>query len=173
MRNMRHWIGTIALAGGAILLALPAAAQLQFTLNPFTQTYAQGDTVTWSATFLNTGSSTITFNGISIASGLPAGLTTDDTLYFTNFDATPLNAGASITANLFTSTADLTVPTATYNSNVTVTYTGGTPSPNDANATFISIITAGGAAVPEPASLALMGIGAAGLAGTLRRRRIK
>ena len=152
---MRFSLLTLALIGAAALAAAPARAQLQFTLNPATQTYGQGATATWSATFFNTGASLLTFAGIGF-SGLPTGLSADDTMYFTNFHGTTLGAGASVTANLFTTTADPAVLPATYNSNVTVTYSGGAPSPADASALFTSIITA---AIPEPGTLCLLGMG--------------
>lgn len=155
---------SLALLGAAALAVAPARAQLQFTLNPATQTYDQGTTATWSATFLNTGATTLTFGGIGISPGA-TGLTFDDTLFFTNFDATTLGAGVSVTANLFTTTADPAVPPATYNGNVTVTYTGGAPSPADASAVFTSIITV---SIPEPGTLCLLGMG--GLLGLGIRR---
>ena len=167
---MRTIYGAIALVGVISSIAAPARAQLQFTLNTPTQTYAQGTTATWQGTFLNTGLTTLTFSGISF-SGLPTGLTTDDTLYFLNLDATTLPAGGSTTTNFFTSTAALTLTPATYNSTVIVSYTGGTPTPNDATATFINIITAS-ASIPEPSTISLLSLSLA-LGGVALRQRLK
>lgn len=162
MRNF--WL--TALLGTAVFIAAPARAQLQFTLNAPSQTYMQGTSATWAGTFLNTGATTLTFAGISF-SGLPSGLTADDTLYFTNLDGTTLAAGASVSASIFTTAASLSLGPSTYNSNVTVTYTGGAPSPADANATLTSIIQV---AVPEPGSATLALLSLPGLAFVRRRR---
>ena len=166
---MRTIHAILALVGVISFIAAPARAQLQFTLNTPTQTYAQGTFVTWSGTFLNTGLTTLTFSGISF-SGLPTGLTTDDTLYFTSLDGTSLGMGASVTTNFFTSAASSSLAPASYNSTVTVSYAGGSPSPNDASATFNSTITPS-AAIPEPSTLGLLSLSLSLSWGTMALRR--
>jgi hypothetical protein len=159
-----------ALVGTAALAAAPARAQLQFTLTPASQTYAAGTTATWAATVTNIGATPLTLSGISFT-GLPTGLTADDSLYFANFDNVILTvggAGSSVTANMFTTTSLNSLAPGTYNSTVTVQYTGGTPSPADATATLTSIVTA--AAIPEPSSAAFVLLAVPGLALVRRRR---
>jgi PEP-CTERM motif len=167
---IQHFIPISALVGVAtFLVATPVKAQsIQFTLNPTSQSYTTAQTATWSAIFLNTGTSTLTFTGISFT-GLPAGLTTDDTLYFTNLDATTLGVGASVTANIFTSTAPTITP-GTYDATVQVSYRfTGAPADSTESALFTSIITA--AAIPEPTTLGLCALGLTGVIGVRRKKK--
>ena len=167
---MRNSINSLAFAGiVALLMSAPARAQLQFTLNPASQSYIQGQTATWTANFLNTDPTlSLTFVGIGF-SLVPAGMTVDDTPYFTNFDGTSLAAGNSSSGSLFTSTAAALAP-GTYDATVVVTYrVSGAGSDTDASALFTSVISASTAA-PEPGTLALLSIGLSG-ASLLRRRK--
>jgi hypothetical protein len=149
------------------LVAAPTQAQsIQFTLNPVSQAYTTAQTATWSATFLNTGTSTLTFTGIGFT-GLPTGLTTDDTLYFTSLDATTLAVGASVTTNLFTSTAP-SIASGTYDATVQVSYRfTGAPADSTESALFTSIITS---TIPEPTTLVLCAIGLTGVVGVRRKK---
>jgi hypothetical protein len=153
------------------LVAAPTQAQsIQFTLNPTNQSYTTAQTATWSATFLNTGTSTLTFTGIGFT-GLPTGLTTDDTLYFINLDATILAIGASITTNLFTSSAPSIAP-GTYDGTVQVSYRfAGAPADSSESALFTSNISS--AVIPEPTALSLISLGVLGLVGRAEQIRRK
>jgi hypothetical protein len=172
MQNSRKIISllkTIPLLGLMALLATPAQAQLQFTLTPATQSYQQGASATWTASFLNTDATVgLTFVGISFPS-LPTGITTDDALFFTNFDNTTLAAGASISNSLFISTASGSLTPATYDGSVVISYRmTGASTDTDATSLFVSLVTSSGSSlVPEPTTLALALCGA----GILRRRR--
>jgi hypothetical protein len=163
---MRNSLKLAIVVGVAVLsVATPTQAQsIQFTLSPVSQAYTTAQTATWSATFLNTGTSTLTFTGIGFT-GLPSGLTTDDTLYFTNLDATTLAIGASVTANIFTSSAPTITP-GTYDGTVQVSYRfTGAPADSTESALFTSVITA---AIPEPGTISLFALG---LVGVIRMRR--
>lgn len=169
MRN-KHSSWLLVVVGLSTLLVAPAHAQLEFSLNPVTQTYEQGTTVSWNVSFTNVSSSALSFEGISFSS-LGTDITSDDTAYFTNFDGSTLSAGEIRTGTLFSTTAALSTPVGTYGSGVvTVTYrTSGSPTTADASANLISIITANSSLVPEPASGLLLLMGS-GLALYQRRR---
>jgi hypothetical protein len=141
---------------GVFATASVRAQNLQFTLNPSTQSYTTAQTAIWNATFVNNTASTITFTAINIQN-TPPEMITDYDLYLTNIDATTLGVGASVTANIFTSTAPSIVP-GTYDGKVLVSYRiTGNPTDSTEEALFVSIIT--GAAIPEPSSIALLSLG--------------
>jgi hypothetical protein len=167
---MRSSLTPYALVGVmTFLVVAPTRAQtIQFTLNPASQAYTTVQTVTWSATVVNTSTSLLTFTGISF-SGLPTGLTTDDTLYFANLEGTTLGVGGSVTANIFTSSAPSITP-GTYDATVALSYSLAGPPVVDSSesALFTSVISAG--VIPEPTTLALCSVGLMGLVVKRRSR---
>jgi PEP-CTERM motif len=156
--------------GSAVFLTVPSVkAQLQMTLNPATQSYTQAQTATWNSTFLNTDPTRVlTFLGITFPIIDPS-MTADDTLFLTNLGGTTLSAGASVTANIFTSSAPTITP-GTYDGIVNIKYSfAGDPTILEREEQFTSIISA--AAIPEPSTLSLCALGAVGVLGRAGARR--
>jgi len=156
----------VALLCGAACLSLarPAAAQLLITLNPNTQTLAQGQTVTFAGTIQNFSGAPVTVDGINFSFADPSATLTASSLF-----ATPRTlAAGSITENLFTVTAAANTPVGTYDG--TYTLFSGINSFND---TFVLnvIVPAPPAALVFGGTMGLVGLAQAGRSHLGRRRR--
>jgi hypothetical protein len=167
--NMRkHFLAAAALAAALLLPPTDTKADpLLLTFTTPTQTVTQGSTVTFSGSLTNAGSPGRFINSASIT----LGLATDDTAFFTTAPAflTPMQTATGSFFDVFTTL--ITAP-GTYAGSLSV-LGGADDTAMDILATqdFTVVVQPGVAAVPEPATILLLGTGLAGAAAGRRRRR--
>jgi len=140
-----------------------AAGPLTFTFASSLLTAGRGQTVTFSATLMNTGSTALFLN--SDAVNIAAPLIADDTKFFLNVPLS-LASSQSVTAPILDVTVPLGSPFGLYPGNFVV-LGGATPGEliNVGSATFAVNV------VPEPGPIASL-IGGAIVLWTVHRRRI-
>ena len=164
---MRKRNTLLAMAALAVFLLLPAAAQadpVTLVLDP-THNVAAGGSVTFFGSLTNGGAPPRSVSSASVNILGPAGITWDVTAIF--LYPTPIDGSVGAFFDVF---ADLTVPPGIYSGTFTVQLLDD----NEANLItltqeFTVVVT--GAAVPEPATMALLGTGLAGFAAWRRKRR--
>jgi hypothetical protein len=141
-----------------------AAGPLTFTFASSLLTAGRGQTVTFSATLMNAGSTALFLN--SDAVNIAAPLIADDTKFFLNFPLS-LAPSQSVTAPILDVTVPLSSPFGLYPGNFVV-LGGATPSEvtNIGSATFAVNV------VPEPATIGSL-VGGGLFLWRLRRRRIR
>jgi hypothetical protein len=161
----------------------PAAhAQLNFALTPAGQAGNPGDTLQFTGTLSNPTASEVFLNGDSY-SGLPAGLTLDDTPFFSNAPLSLQPAGSmdgsgnptdSYTGGFFNIAIDPSVTPGTYTG--TFAITGGADSnASDTVATEDFSVTVNPSPVPEASSVIsfglLLALGAGGVIVAARKKK--
>ncbi len=149
-----------------LLLSVPAAADaINLTLSNPVQITGQGTTVTFTATVTApiTNGAPIFLNGDSF--NVDAPLTVDDSGFLFGFPLS-MNPGDTFTGLLFTVNVPLTTPLGNYFGNFQILggSDGGALNPISLVVPFEVTV------VPEPASLMLLGTGALGLFGVVRRK---
>ncbi len=135
---------------------------LSISLNSSLLAAARGQTVTFSATVLNTSASTLFLNSDSL--NITAPLTGDDTKFFLNFPLS-LAAGQSAIAPIFDITVPIAAPLGLYPGEFDI-LGGSTPNSLDTLATATFAVNV----VPEPATISTLLVGALAL-GVLRARK--
>ena len=145
-----------------------AASPLLFTLVSPVLTTTPGTNVTFAATLENPTAADEFLNGDSFT----AALAVDDSPFFLNFPAV-LGAGASLTADIFTVFVPVATPTGLYAGVFTVLGgpTGGDLDVLATQAFTVDVRAVQPAAVPEPATLSLVSLGAVALLRGVRSRR--
>ena len=165
----------VAVAVLAALLVLPAAVKadpLTFTLDD-THSVAAGGSVTFFGTLSNGGPPTTFLNGISFsfASGAPGSITFNDATFF----ALPASLASGATTGLvafFDVVASALVPPGFYVGTVTILGGDNANAQNTLGTQEFSVtVTGGQPAIPEPATMLLLGTGLAGAAALRRRKR--
>ena len=168
MKSVRRFSILLAMTVGLLLCGTAAKADsFSFTIDLATQHAAPGDTLAFSGTVSNTGTSPIYLNGDTITA--VDGLVVDDSLFLINFPAF-LNPGeTTLNEELFSLLVMPGTPFGSYTG--TFEILGG--SDGDAHDVLSAqdfTVNVTDTAVPEPSSLLLLASGMAALAGTLRRR---
>jgi len=167
----------IAMSVLAVLVVLPAVVKadpITFTLDD-THTVAQGSSVTFFGTLSNGGSPGRFINSISFsfASGAPGSISFNDAAFFMNVPAFMAPGTTTGLVAFFDAVVSSLVPPGVYAGTVSVL--GG----DDENANnnlgtqefSITVIPGGQGAIPEPATMLLLGSGLAGAAALRRRKR--
>ena len=165
----------IAMFTLAFLAILPAAVKadpITLTLDP-THSVAQGSSVTYFGSLSNGGLPGRFINAVSLTYTGPAGITFNDSAFFTNVPAF-LGSGATTgVVSFFDVFADLLIPPGSYTGSFSVL--GGVDDQDQnilATQEFTIVVTPGGQnPVPEPASMLLLASGLAGAAALRRRKR--
>ena len=144
------------------------AGPITFTLDSSLLTTTPGIDVTFDATLTNTVGTPEFLNGDSVTSVL----TVDDLPFFLNFPVA-LAPGASAHASIFTVRVPASTLPGLYGGTFDIL---GGPLPASLNVlatgAFTVSVTPAATAVPEPATLFLLGSGVAVLAGRRRRQRL-
>ncbi|HKX49725.1 MAG TPA: PEP-CTERM sorting domain-containing protein [Candidatus Binatia bacterium] len=164
----------IAMFTLAFLAILPAAVKadpITLTLDP-THSVAQGSSVTYSGSLSNGGLPGRFINAVSLTYTGPAGITFNDSAFFTNVPAF-LGSGATTgVVSFFDVFADLLIPPGNYIGSFSVL--GGVDDQDQnilATQEFTIMVTPSGPPIPEPASMLLLASGLAGAAALRRRKR--
>jgi len=146
----------LSLAAALTLCAVPASAQLHVTFAPAATVFsrAAGQTETFTATLINNYAFPLYLNG-DFFDGPDAPLTVDDTAFQTNVSLTPIAAGDTLTADLFTVTVPANTPTSSFNG--TFYLTGGR-GPNDNGTLSATPFTVSAQPVPEASTAVTLGL---------------
>lgn len=156
MNNIKTLLVLHSLAAALTLCAVPASAQLNVTFAPAATVFsgAADQTATFTATLINNYAFPLYLNG-DFFDGPDAPLTVDDTAFQTNVNLTPIAAGDTLTADLFTVTVPANTPMSSFNG--TFYLTGG-QSPNDNDTLSATPFAVSAQAVPEASTAVTLGL---------------
>lgn len=160
----------------AALVILPAAVKadpITFTLDD-SHSVAAGGSVTFFGTLSNGGPPGVFINGLSFsfASGAPGSISFNQAAFFANVPPV-LAPGASVgPVAFFDVLVSALVPPGVYSGSVAVLGGADENADNNLGSQDFSItVTGGQPAIPEPATMLLLGTGLAGAAALRRRKR--
>jgi hypothetical protein len=170
MKSVRRFSILLAMTVGLLLCGTAAKADsFSFTIDLATQHAAPGDTLAFSGTVSNTGTSPIYLNGDTITITEEDDFVKDDSPFLNNF-LLPLNPGdRPLDEELFSLLVKPGTPAGSY-TGMFVIIGGSDGDAQDWLSAQDFTVNVTDTTIPEPSSLLLLASGMAALAGTLRRR---